>query len=94
MKVVLTGAAGVIGRAVREHLGDRYEFVSITRKPTEFTNVIGDISDFDAIRPAFDGADAVVHLAASTALDSPWSRCCPTTSSAHTTSMKPRGRPA
>lgn len=72
MKVVLTGAAGVIGRAVREHLGDRYEFVSITRKPTEFTNVIGDISDFDAIRPAFDGADAVVHLAASISVDSPW----------------------
>src|SRR5215207_246638 len=72
MKVVLTGAAGVIGTAVREHLGSRYDFVSITRKPAEFTDVLADIGDFDAIRPAFDGADAVVHLAASISVDSPW----------------------
>lgn len=72
MKVVLTGAAGVIGSAVREHLGDRYEFVSITRKPSDFAAFIGDIADFNSIRPAFDGADAVVHLAASISVDSPW----------------------
>jgi NAD+ dependent glucose-6-phosphate dehydrogenase len=72
MKVVLTGAAGVIGTAVREHLGNRYDFVSITRKPADFSNVIADISDFDAIRPAFEGADAVVHLAASISVDSAW----------------------
>ena len=72
MKVVLTGAAGVIGTAVREHLGERYEFVSITRKPTDYSSVVADIRNFDAIRPAFDGADAVVHLAASISVDSPW----------------------
>jgi NAD+ dependent glucose-6-phosphate dehydrogenase len=72
MKVVLTGAAGVIGTAVREHLRNRYEFVSITRQPTDFSDVVADISNFDAIRPAFDGADAVVHLAASISVDSPW----------------------
>ncbi len=72
MKVVLTGAAGVIGKAVRQHLGGRYEFVSITRSPAEFPSVVGDIRNLDAIRPAFDGADAVVHLAASISVDSPW----------------------
>jgi nucleoside-diphosphate-sugar epimerase len=72
MKVVLTGAAGVIGQAVREHLGERYEFVNITRKPVEYSSLVADIADFDAIRPAFDGADAVVHLAASISVDSPW----------------------
>lgn len=72
MKVVLTGAAGVIGQAVREHLGGRYEFSSITRKPVDFPHVIADISDLDAILPAFSGADAVVHLAASISVDSPW----------------------
>jgi nucleoside-diphosphate-sugar epimerase len=72
MKVVLTGAAGVIGKAVREHLGTRYEFVNITRKPVEFSNLVADIADYDAILPAFDGADAVVHLAASISVDSPW----------------------
>ena len=72
MKVVLTGAAGVIGQAVREHLGERYEFVSITRNPADFSDLVADIRNFDAIRPAFDGADAVVHLAASISVDSPW----------------------
>lgn len=72
MKVVLTGAAGVIGQAVREHLGKRYEFVSITRRAADFPSVIADIRDFDTIRPAFDGAGAVVHLAASIDVTSPW----------------------
>lgn len=72
MKVVLTGAAGVIGSAVREHLGNKYEFVSITRSPAEFPSVVADIRNFDAIRPAFEGADAVVHLAASIDVTSPW----------------------
>lgn len=72
MKVVLTGAAGVIGQAVREHLGAKYEFVSITRRPAEFSDVVADIRNLDAIRPAFDGADAVVHLAASIDVTSPW----------------------
>ena len=31
------GLWDVIGSAVREHLGNRYEFVSITRKPLEFS---------------------------------------------------------
>ena len=61
MKVVLTGAAGVIGTAVREHLGDRYEFVSITRKPRDFSHTVADISDFDAILPAFAGAGTGLH---------------------------------
>jgi NAD+ dependent glucose-6-phosphate dehydrogenase len=72
MRVVLTGAAGVIGQAVREHLGTKYDFVSITRKPAEFPSVVADITNFDAIRPAFEGADAVVHLAASIDVSSPW----------------------
>ena len=62
MNVVLTGAGGVIGQAVREHLGERYEFVNITRKPAEFSNLVADISDFDAIRPAFDGEIGRAHV--------------------------------
>lgn len=72
MKVVLTGAGGVIGHAVRQHLGEKYDFVSITRKTADFPSVVADIRDFDAIRPAFDDADAVVHLAASIDVTSPW----------------------
>lgn len=72
MKVVLTGAAGVIGTAVRQHLGGKYEFISITHRPADFPSVVADIREIETIRPAFDGADAVVHLAASIDVTSPW----------------------
>jgi len=72
MRVLVTGAEGTIGAAVREHLGDRYELTCLTLTPQEFTSHIADIADLDAIRPAFEKVDAVVHLAASPALETPW----------------------
>ena len=64
-RVLVTGAEGTIGTAVREHLAGRYELVSLTLTPQEFPSHVADIADLDAIRPAFEGIDAVVHLAAS-----------------------------
>ena len=72
MRVLVTGAEGTIGTAVREHLSDRFELDSLTLTPQEFPSHVGDIADLDAIRPAFAGVEAVVHLAASAALDAPW----------------------
>jgi nucleoside-diphosphate-sugar epimerase len=71
-RVLVTGAEGTIGTAVRRHLGDRYELVSLTLTPQDFPSHVGDVSDLAAIRPAFAGVDAVVHLAASAAVDTPW----------------------
>jgi nucleoside-diphosphate-sugar epimerase len=71
-RVVVTGAEGTIGSAVRRHLGGRYELVSLTLTPQDFPSHVGDVSDLASIRPAFEGADAVVHLAASAAVDTPW----------------------
>lgn len=72
LRVLVTGAEGTIGTAVREHLGDRYELLPLTLTPQDFPGLVGDISDFAAIRPAFEGVDAVVHLAASPAIEAPW----------------------
>jgi nucleoside-diphosphate-sugar epimerase len=72
MRVLVTGAAGVIGTAVREHLGEAYDLVSMTRRPAEFPSIVADISDLAAIEPAFEGIDAVVHLAATISVMSPW----------------------
>lgn len=72
MRVVVTGASGVIGRAVMEHLADRYELVPVTHRTAEFPSIVADVNDLDALLPAFEGADAVVHLAASPAVDTPW----------------------
>ena len=75
--VLVTGAEGTIGTAVREHLGARYDLRSLTRTPQPFPSHVGDIADLDGIRPAFDGVDAVVHLAASPAVETPWAEILP-----------------
>ncbi len=76
-KVLVTGAGGVIGEAVREHLADRYDLVYLTHRPQDFPSIAADIADLDAIRPAFEGVDAVVHLAASPAVETPWDDILP-----------------
>lgn len=68
MDVLLTGACGTVGTAVRDHLD--HEFTLLDRAPDgESIDVVADVTDFDAIRPAFDGVDAVVHLAEYPATD-------------------------
>ena len=44
-KVLITGAEGTIGTALREHYGDRYEFSGITLTPQDFPSTVADISD-------------------------------------------------
>ena len=63
--VLVTGLSGVIGGAVLKHLREKYELSALNRR--EVAGVPchrADISDLEAIRSAFDGKDAVVHLAA------------------------------
>jgi NAD+ dependent glucose-6-phosphate dehydrogenase len=71
-RVLVTGAEGTIGTAVREHLAGRYELTSLTLTPQEFPSHVADIADLDAILPAFEKVDAVVHLAALVSLEAPW----------------------
>jgi NAD+ dependent glucose-6-phosphate dehydrogenase len=61
----------VIGSAVMEHLAGRYDLVGLDRVDTG-NNIVAEISDLEAIQPAFEGVDAVVHLAGSPAVDTPW----------------------
>jgi nucleoside-diphosphate-sugar epimerase len=70
-KVLITGASGLIGRILRERLGDKYEFSGLSRRPTPGIRFVqADIANLDAIRPAFAGQDTVVHLAAYTGTES------------------------
>ena len=63
-KVLVTGAAGVIGTAVLKQLKDKYDLVALDRdEVTGVDSVIADVSDFDAVREAMVGVDVVVHLA-------------------------------
>lgn len=72
-RVLVTGGAGVIGQAVHRHLGDRYELAALDRvEAKNMPTTVASIDDLDAITPAFAGIDAVVHLAASITVDTPW----------------------
>lgn len=67
-RVLVTGLNGAVGCAIRAALEERYEVVSLSRRgvdglPPE-RNFKADVSDMDAIRPAFEGVDTVIHLAA------------------------------
>ncbi len=57
---------------MRRELGERYELVSLTLTPQSFPSHVGDISRLEEIEPAFRDVDAVVHLAGSPAIETPW----------------------
>ena len=62
--VLVTGMSGLIGGFVGPHLSERYQVRALNRRPVQgFETVRADISDLDAIRPAFESVETVVHLA-------------------------------
>ena len=64
LKVLITGASGLIGGLVWRNLGDKYEFSGLNRSSVDgIPNTEADIRDLDAIMPAFEGIDMVLHLA-------------------------------
>jgi nucleoside-diphosphate-sugar epimerase len=67
VKILLTGACGVLGRGVRRVAGDAHRFVLFDQAP-EVEQADGGIratiTDRDAIRRAAEGCDAIIHLAA------------------------------
>jgi nucleoside-diphosphate-sugar epimerase len=64
-KVLVTGMSGLIGQAVQKRLDGKYQLRALNRRPIEGVECFqADISALDAIRPAFEGVDVVVHLAA------------------------------
>jgi nucleoside-diphosphate-sugar epimerase len=68
VKVLVTGASGMLGRAVATRLAARGDTVTVLqRRPAGLgtaAEVLGDVADPDAVARAAAGQDAVVHLAA------------------------------
>ena len=75
-RVVLTGAAGAIGAAIAPRLGSRWDLQLTDSRSGGAVNLL-DITDVDACRAAFTGADAVVHLAAVPDPDATWEQLLP-----------------
>lgn len=71
--VLITGAEGNIGAGLRRNLAARYALRALTRAPVEgLESTVADIADLPSIMPAFQGVDAVIHLAASATVDAAW----------------------
>ncbi|WP_123656016.1 NAD-dependent epimerase/dehydratase family protein [Curtobacterium sp. ZW137] len=72
MRVLVTGASGFLGRAVAAAVRDAgHEVRTFQRRPSGVpgvTDVLGTMTDADAVRAAVDGVEAVVHLAAKVSL--------------------------
>ena len=73
MKVLVTGGAGVVGRALCRELLKRGVCVRVLSLPGDslvqslpsgVEIAYGNVADYESIRPAFDGVDCVFHLAA------------------------------
>ena len=64
-KVLITGMSGLIGKALRGQMEGKYTLSALNRSEVEGIPCHrADISDLEAITPAFDGVHTVVHLAA------------------------------
>ena len=64
-KVLVTGFAGKIGGIIRKNLAVNYELFGLDLLQVEgFETIVANLGDLNAIMPAFEGMDTVVHLAA------------------------------
>ncbi|MEX2376729.1 MAG: NAD(P)-dependent oxidoreductase [Dehalococcoidia bacterium] len=74
--VLVTGSSGLIGSMLIRSLGDKYTFSGLDiSKPSgapDIPTTVTDAASLEDILPAFDGVDAVIHLAANPAVDTPW----------------------
>jgi nucleoside-diphosphate-sugar epimerase len=72
-RVLVTGMSGLIGGVLRTRLAAAHELRALNRGWVEGVPCHqADIADLEAIRPAFDGVDVVVHLAANAHGSAPW----------------------
>ena len=78
MNILITGASGLIGSVLRTHLGEtgRYTISGVDARSLDDDSLsnftLADCYDYDAMSPAFEGQDAVVHLAANAPVQTPW----------------------
>lgn len=75
MKALLTGASGMLGAATaRALLAEGVELTVLQRRPSDLPcrEVLGSVSDSDAVSSAVAGQDVVLHLAAKVDVVGPW----------------------
>ncbi|WP_244667193.1 NAD(P)-dependent oxidoreductase [Xanthomonas sp. D-109] len=64
LKIVVTGSAGRIGRAIHIRLSREHRVSGLDRTPCSTADWVGDLDDAALLAQALQGADAVIHTAA------------------------------
>ncbi|MDP2562600.1 NAD(P)-dependent oxidoreductase [Psychrobium sp. 1_MG-2023] len=64
MKILITGSAGRIGRAIYIKLMRSFDVVGLDKVPCSTADFVGDLRDKELIREALNGVDVVIHAAA------------------------------
>jgi len=76
MKVLVTGSSGLIGSMLVNTLADSFELSALDARSSDnapdVPTLIADGSDYDTMSKAFEGIDAVIHLAANAPVETPW----------------------
>ncbi len=72
-RVLITGAAGLVGNVLRQSLASSYDVRGVDIRPVEgVPGVVADMTDLTALHGAFEGIDLVIDLAAKASLLSHW----------------------
>lgn len=73
-KILITGAAGLVGGVLRGGLADDYDIRALDIQPVDGAadGVAADATDLDAGLAAYDGVDTVIDLASVPDQHSPW----------------------
>ena len=78
MKILITGMSGLIGGAVGTRLAPRAQLSALNRRPVDGVRTTrADLADLEAIRPAFEGQETVIHLAAKAGENYSWDELLP-----------------
>lgn len=64
MKILITGTAGRVGRAIYINLMKKHKVVGIDRTPCSTADYIGNIRDTALLSKAMEGVDVIIHTAA------------------------------
>ncbi|PZA18992.1 NAD-dependent epimerase/dehydratase family protein, partial [Modestobacter versicolor] len=75
MRVLVTGASGMLGRATATALAQRGDEVTVLQRRSAglpFREVLGDVADGGTVARAVEGQDAVLHLAAKVDVTGRW----------------------
>lgn len=68
-RVLVTGAGGTIGSAIRNQIGSEYDFTYLVHRQAQVKGpnyrLIDALSDYDGLKKSFAGHSVVVHLAIS-----------------------------